>query len=184
VTRSKYSEEQKAEALSLVASYGVAEAAKRTGINSGTIGSWATRAGVTSPDPVDTMAAVATRAASMAQRKQALAEGLLDDIVKLRAQLFAPALERKVVTLRGGHADQGTVAEIVDVKHVRPTVADQKRLVEAISTALASVQLLTGGLTAALGVSDTRPAEDLAPTEQRERALAVVRQLGERARSA
>jgi len=181
--RKRWTAAEKAEALAIMAAEGLAAAAERTGIPQGTIASWGHRGGVRAPDAEQTKSAVATRVATMAQRKATLAEGLLADVERLRAELFAPVLERKVVTVRGGHADQGTVAEIVDVKHARPSPADQKRLAEAISTMIDKIQLLTGGLTAALGVVEAPAPAELTPPEERQRALAVVHELAGRVKA-
>lgn len=177
--RQRYTDEQKTEALRLMVEHGKAEAARRTGIAIGTIGSWATRAGLSAEISEQMRPAIEARAATLLQRKQALAEGLLDDIARLRSELFAPVLERKVVIVKGGTADPCTVAEIVDVEHKRPSPADQKHLVIACAVAIDKVQLLTGGLTASIGV--TEAPEPLTQAEERERALATVREIGLRA---
>lgn len=177
--RQRYTDEQKAEALRLLAEHGKAEAARRTGIAAGTIGSWATRAGISAEISEQMRPAIEARAATLLQRKQALAEGLLDDIARLRAELFAPCTERKVVIVKGGTADPCTVAEIVDVEHARPSPTEQKQLAVACAVMIDKVQLLTGGLTAAIGV--TEAPEQLSQTEERQRALATVHELGLRA---
>lgn len=169
--RIRYTDEQRTEALRLAAQHGKAEAARLTGISAGTIGSWATRAGV-SASAADVMRpAIEANAVTLAQRKQALASGLLDDVARLRAELFAPVLERKV-TVAGG------VAEIVDVAHTRPSSADQKHLMVACAVAIDKVQILTGGLTASIGV--TEAPEPLGAAEQRQRAVSTIDELAAR----
>lgn len=49
--RTRHTPEQRAEAIHLATTVGKAEAARRTGISSGTIGSWLTREGLTNADP-------------------------------------------------------------------------------------------------------------------------------------
>jgi hypothetical protein len=177
--RSKYTDEQRDEALRLLATVGRAEAARISGIAEGTIASWGSRHNVAAAGAEAMRPAIEAKAASLLQRKQALAEGLLDDIARLRSELFAPVLERKVVIVKGGTADPCTVAEIVDVTHTRPSPSDQKHLMVACAVAVDKVQLLTGGLTASIGV--TEAPEQLSATEERERALATVHELGLRA---
>lgn len=49
--RKRYTDEAKAEAIELATTVGRPEAARRTGIPAGTIGSWLTRAGLSNADP-------------------------------------------------------------------------------------------------------------------------------------
>jgi transposase-like protein len=146
MTRRRYTDEEKAEALRLVAEHGHGEAARRTGINPGTIGSWATRANVSSPDPVTSLAPVAKRLATTVERKEALASNLLDDLERLRQRIFAPIVVRKPMSVSLGRGS-GSEIEIVDVKLDQPTPQDQRALVSAIATGLGAVQLLTGEAT-------------------------------------
>lgn len=176
--RSRTTPEQKAEALDLLTTLGLAEAVRRTGIPKGTIASWGARAGVQTAGADALKPAIEAAATSILQRKQALAIGLLDDIARLRAELFAPVLERKVVIVKGGTADPCTVAEIVDVKHERPSPSDQKQLMVACAVAIDKVQILTGGLTAAIGVTET--AEPLGAVEERQRAVTAIDELAQR----
>lgn len=173
--QTKTTPEQKAEALRLVAEVGIAETSRRTGIAKGTLSAWGTRTGVRSPDAEQTRAASETNAVTLAQRKQALAVGLLDDIARLRAELFEPVLERKVQVAGG-------MIEIVDVKHARPSPNDQKQLMVACAVAIDKVQILTGGLTASIGVTES--PEPLGAAEERQRALTAIDELAARRRPA
>lgn len=179
--RAKWTTAQRDEALTLLAAVGKAEAARRTGIPAGTIASWGSRLEVSSPDGTALDAAVAAKRATVAQRKAALAEGLLDDAERLRAQLFAPSIERKPLIVSDG-AKEGSHVEIVDVELARPSATDQKAVMVAVAVAVDKVQLLTGEATwrGDLPVGKPAPAEPLTPTAERERALAAVSQLAER----
>lgn len=159
------------EALRLLAEVGLTEAARRTGIPIGTIASWGSRQGVKAPSVEALRPALEAGAVSILQRKQALAAGLLDDVARLRAEIFEGVLERKVVVAGG-------VPEIVDVKHARLSAADQKHLMVACAVAIDKVQLLTGGLTASIGV--TEQPEQLGAAEERQRALTAIDELAAR----
>lgn len=165
-SRKRYTAEQKAAALDLVAEHGTAEAARRTGINAGTIGSWATRAGIAGPDAAvmaaPTAASAARKLATTAERKAKLAEDLLGDLERLRERLFEPITERVVRTVSHGH-NAGSSTEIVDVELSMPKPTDQRALVTAIQSGVNAVQLLTGEATERieqLGASVERTPEN------------------------
>lgn len=146
--RTKYSPEVKAEALGLLAEVGKAEAARRTGIPAGTIAAWGSREGVHAPADVSTTArgAAETKIATVAERKARLAEQLLDDIDRLRRDMFAPTLERKPVAVSDGHL-RGAHVEIVDVHHATTTPGERKLTMTAIAIAVDKIQILTGEAT-------------------------------------
>lgn len=163
-----WTDEQRAEALRLLAEVGPAEAARQTGIPKGTIASWGSRLGVTAVDATTaTRAAVEHRVATIAERKAALAEGLMDDIDRLRRDLFAPTVERKVMSVRTG--EHLTEAAIVDVHHRTTSAMERKTTMQAIALAVDKVQLLTG--------EATERVEQLGGDAVKERALATVHQL-------
>lgn len=143
--------ELKAEALAIVAEAGVSEAARRTGLTYGTVASWASRGGVRAPACEQLAKAVETSVLTMAQRRVNLASGLLDDVERLRAQLFQ----------RG-----------------KNEALDQQRRMAAIGTAIEKVQLLTGEATGRIETADvgTVRAQALGALDQvaaqRERAKA------------
>lgn len=93
-----YTTEQKAEALMLLAEVGKAEAARRTGIPSGTIASWGSREGVQAPTPEAMRPQVEARQLSLATRRQALGEKFLTKAEELLACVGGknqPAMDRK-----------------------------------------------------------------------------------------
>lgn len=160
---------EKAEALRLLAEVGIGEASRRTGIPKGTIASWGHRSGVQSPDPSVTAHVVERRLMSLAERKARLAEGLMDDIERMRLDLFSGTLERKVV---GGTQFRDT--EIIDVHHRTTTPTERKVTIEAIAKGIETVQLLTGEATQRIEASGgAEPA-------QRARLVSVVTQLADR----
>ena len=143
----KWTEEQRAEALQLHHHHGPAEAERRTGIPRATIKSWARRAGVLTSvvPPPGLEAAIATSAMVAEQRRLDLADGLLDDVSKLRARLFEPMTYSHVKVVGGG--DTGTYATQVDVEAPQPVPGDQLKLVQSITALIDKVQLLTGEAT-------------------------------------
>lgn len=161
----KYTPEQEAEAVALLQELGPAEAARRTGIAKGTIASWAHRAGVGSEEArSQTAAAVEARTLTIADRKARLAEGLMADAERIRAELFTGRLERKAFG-----ATRYTDAEIVDVQHHSTTDGQRKTAVEAIARIVETVNLLTGEATARIeqvAVGDGAPAPERAKAEE------------------
>jgi len=144
--RTRRTAAEKAEALRLVAEVGQSETARLTGIPHGTIASWAKRSGVTSPEPGLIMKAALANQASWATRKVELAHRLTDDLERLRQQLFAPTVERKVVVVSDG-ATLGSHAEIVDVERDAPTHADQKAIMTTLAIGVDKVLLMLGEAT-------------------------------------
>jgi transposase-like protein len=146
--RTTYTPEQRQQALRLLAEVGQSEAARITGIPSGTIASWGTRHGVEQPPSVRaaTAAAAARVRLSVVERKAELAEQMLDDARTVLAQLHQPVVERVVKVVSDGK-DAGSHAEIVDVHLERPTPADQERIARTVATLVDKVQLLTGEAT-------------------------------------
>lgn len=117
----------------------------------GTIQGWARKSGVdvdaiSEQSGQKTEAARAAHLSTMAAKKQAFAEALMGDLKKLRAQLFAPCVEQKVVTLAGGHGQSATW-DIVEVHRDKPTFADQVKILTSIGIAVDKVQILTGEAT-------------------------------------
>src|SRR5688500_14135730 len=96
----RWTDAQKQEALRIFREHGVSEASRLTGIPVGTIASWANRTGTKTFD-TDRPAAVAAKQLTIAERKGNLVLGMLDDIERLRGQLFAEYTirEAKVVSL-------------------------------------------------------------------------------------
>lgn len=142
----QWTQDQRDEALRLLAEVGKAEASRRTGVPAGTIAAWGVRSRTRAPLPELQRKATETRLASIAERKARLAEDLLGDLEKLRAQLWAPTVERKPMVVSLGK-DSGSQIEIAEVHLEQPTFRDQKTIVEAVALALDKVQLLTGAAT-------------------------------------
>ena len=145
VVATRWSDEQRADALEQYKRVGAADASRATGIPASTIASWAHRAGISNGEAAP-VAAIKSRMASVAARKAQLASDLLDDIQAIRAQLHAPAVERKVVVVSDGK-DLGSHAEVVDVERDVPTFADQQRIMTTCAIAIDKVQILTGEAT-------------------------------------
>lgn len=147
--RRTWTDEQRDEALLLYADHGVAVAAERTGIPRGTIASWARRAGVAGGVGINSeavQARSAMRRASALDRRTDIAAGLLDDVARLRAELFAPVVHRKVVTVNDGPT-HGSHVEIVDVELDSPIPTDKKALMTTIAIAVDKALLLLGEAT-------------------------------------
>lgn len=143
----QYTDAQRAEALRLLAEVGKAEAARRTGISSGTIASWGSRAGVTAPPADRTRKATERRVATIAERKAKLAE----DLTRTAERMLAGTAKFEPL--------------------------DRKRNVEAVAKALETVQLLTGEATARIeqiGGGSTVEAARAVLADMKERHLKVV----------
>lgn len=171
--RQKWSDEQKAEALRIVAEVGIGEASRRTGIPTGTVASWASRTGVTTPNPGATAKLVEANAVAWAERKVELAHRLVGDLERLRQQLFAPCVERRVVSLYRGPAEGSTI-EIVDVHRDQPTFAEQKAIMTTFAIGVDKVLLMLGEATER--IETTAPPQR---TPEVEAELAKVIQLRE-----
>lgn len=145
-----YTTEQRTEALEIYATEGLAAAAKHLGCSKQTIVTWADKEDPPVRPPAQSTAK--TEAArkvwqdEMDARKRDLASGLMDDIAKLRDRMFAPCVERKIVTIAGSVKEQGTW-QVAEVDRDEPTFGDQKSLMTTIAIAVDKVQVLTGGAT-------------------------------------
>lgn len=145
-----------------------------------TVQAWARKAGhdpdeISQHAPVKTEMANAARIAQMDQRKTELAADLLEDLQRLRVQLFAPCIEQKVVTLSGGQGNSATW-EIVEVARDKPTFTDQVKILTSIGIAVDKVQILTGAATDRIDITgDVRAravelADELAARRERKAA--------------
>lgn len=175
MTRRRWTHQQRDEALALMAEHGASEASRRTGIPSGTIASWAHRTGVSGPEPAKLAAATATRLQGVAERKTELASNLIGDAERLRAQLFAPVVEKKAMTVSGGHGS-GSNIEVAEVDLSHPVPADQKRIAEALAVLLEKALLLLGDATERVEQHTTSTA----PVERRQAADGVLDELAAR----
>lgn len=144
-----YTDAQKADAVAIYVEHGLAEAHRRTGIPKPTLSSWVTpeeRAQISERVTAKTRAANEARVEDMAARRAQLASDLMGDVNRLRGQLFAPCVERKVVTLAGSKDEVGTW-ELVDIDRDQPTFTDQKAIMTTIAIAVDKIQILTGEAT-------------------------------------
>lgn len=129
--RLQYTDGQRDEALALLAEVGSAEAARRTGIPSGTIASWGHRHGVTAPAVSEArQASVSAVQATLTERKAALAGDLRSLAAKAVAKL----------------------AEKIDADEV-----SARDLVSALTAAVDRLQLLTGEATARIEQTGAEP---------------------------
>lgn len=161
-----YSDADKDAARDLCVEIGLGEAHARLGIPKATLSRWLTpeqAAEMHQRFQHKTSRATEVHAATMETRKQAFASDLMDDLKKLRSQLFAPCVEQKVVTLSGGQGSSATW-EIVEVARDKPTFTDQVKILTSIGIAVDKVQILTGAATDRIDIiGDVRSrAADLA----------------------
>lgn len=147
MSRRTYTPEQRAEALALYEEHGPREAARRCGIDATNITRWAKAAGVVTRAIETKGVAIKASVLSMEQRKLNLAAGLMDDIERLRAQLWAPCVERKAMVVAQG-LNAGSAIEVAEVEHDQPTFGDQKSIMTSLAIAVDKVQILTGDVTA------------------------------------
>lgn len=171
-----YTDQERADAIALCLQVGMAEAHDRTSIPKPTLSRWMTpeqRAQMAERFQSKTSAATEAHALSLEQRRLALAGGLMDDADQLRAQLFAPCVERKVVTLSGGK-DAPASAEVVDVELDQPTFRGQQSIMTTLAIAVDKIQILTGEATERI---DHRQVPERTPEQEQEmdRTLRLVR---------
>lgn len=162
-----YTDDERADAVALVLEIGMAAAHERTGIPKPSLSRWLTpeqHTELAQRFQSKTSAATATHAADMAARRATLASDLLDDVQRLRAQLFAPCVERKVVTLAGSKDEVGTW-ELVDIDRDQPTFAEQKAIMTTLAIAVDKVQVLTGEATERI---EHRSVPERTPDQERE----------------
>lgn len=145
--RMQYSDEQRLEALTLLARYGKAEASRRTGIPAGTIASWGVRNGVKAPSVEATRAVLEHRLTTIADRKARLAEDLAVVAQRMLADLMAPTVEQKALVVSDGRGS-GSHVEIAEIHNATTTPAERRMTIEAVAKAIETVQLLTGAATA------------------------------------
>lgn len=166
-----YDDEQRAHAIGIALAEGLGPAARATGIHRQTIHGWL------SEDQRDELRRLRRKTAeaneahliAVATERLALAEGLLGDIELLREELFAPCVERQVVTVSDGR-DRGSHAEIVDVELAQPNFRDQQRIMTSIAIAVDKVQVLTGQPTSRIDVTG----------DARDRAAGMIDELARR----
>ena len=130
---SKYTETQRAEAIELYRTEGPTAVADKLGIPKQTVQEWAAKAGVRTVRTSRTRDACEARAVDLKARRQELAQLLLEDAHRLRAQLWKPA----VVHAFGGKDNTYEEHELNE-----PTFTDKKNIISAVSVAVTSVTKL------------------------------------------
>lgn len=173
-----YTDQEKADAVALYIEHGLAHAHHETGISKSSLQRWAEAAGhdlaeIAGRTNEKTATATAARSLALEERRLALASDLLGDVERLREQLFAPCVERKVVTIAGSAKESGSW-EIVDIDRDQPTFAEQKQIMTSIAIGVDKVQVLTG---APSEIHEHRTPER---TPEQEQELAKVVDLAER----
>lgn len=146
----RWNDEQRTAALQqLTEGSTLADVHRQTGIPRRTLSDWAKQAGL---DVVSAQARAKTARAREAlgivtdEKRQALASGLMADAQRLRAELFAPYVERKAMAVNAG-GDRGQEIEVAEVHHTQPPFADQVKIMTAVAIAVDKIQLLTGEAT-------------------------------------
>lgn len=146
----RWSDEQRTHALNLLANGTTPpEAAKATGIPRRTITQWAHDEGLevsSAQARAKTARAREVLEAVTAEKRADLAAGLLADAQRLRAELFAPCVEKRAMAVNQG-GDLGQAIEVAEVELDRPTHADQVKIMTAVAIAVDKIQLLTGEAT-------------------------------------
>lgn len=130
---SKYTEAQRAEAIELYRTEGPSAVEKKLGILKGTVTKWAKAAGVETVSVAVTRAGTEAASVYAKARRQELAQLLLEDAHRLRAQLWKPA----VVHAFGGKDNTYEEHELDE-----PTFVDKKNIISAVSVAVTSVTKL------------------------------------------
>lgn len=144
--RRSYTDDEKTAALELYAIEGPTAVQTRMGISKSTVAQWAKKAGVQTARNETAAARVEAARLTFEQRRIDLAHGLLDDIARLRGQLFAPTVKREAFNVSLGH-NAGQTVEIHDIELDQPTFADKKALLWSIGVAVDKVQILSGAAT-------------------------------------
>lgn len=91
-------------------------------------------------------------APSREQRRQALADHLLDDAAQLRAQMFAATTEVKAMSVADGHG--ASSVEIVEIQREQPTFTDQRTIAATIALVVTTAAELGGSSAAGGGLVD------------------------------
>jgi hypothetical protein len=155
----------KARALELYAAVGPAEASRQTGIPQNTISQWASRTGVSVTRGEQLPARIEAARQTLAQRRLALADLLLDDASRLREQLWVPAESHHwgQKTFMDENSGKPTFSMPVMATETisQPLFNDQKNILVAAAVAVDKSQLLSG--------EATERTEQLDPTEAREK---------------
>lgn len=146
----KWSDTDRANALDqLRDGHTLADTARTTGIPRRTIADWARAEGIETSTPqarAKTARAREVLEAVTAAKRAELAAGLLADAQRLRAELFAPVVEKRAMAVNQG-GDLGQAIEVAEVRLDRPTPADQVKIMTAVAIAVDKIQLLTGEAT-------------------------------------
>lgn len=129
----RYSEAEKAKALDLFVEIGPTKAAAELGIPKGTVAAWARKDGIKTQVSVKTRARIEARTLTLQERRAKLAQNLLEDAERLRADVYAEI----------EYFDWGGKDHTFDTQKVpRPIPADRLKLLQATSTALDQAEKL------------------------------------------
>jgi hypothetical protein len=149
--RRTYTDAERHDALRLYETDGPRAVEDQLGIPASTVVDWAKAAGIRTRSVATKTDAIQASMLTLAERKAQLASAILDDVEKLRQQLFASTVERKpMVVSDGQHA--GSHVEIVDVDLDQPTFTDQKAIMTSIAIGVDKVLLLSGEATSRVEV--------------------------------
>lgn len=145
----RHTPEQKQEAIDLATTVGKAEAARRTGISPGTIGSWLTRAGLSNADPEGRAQRITVAQETWVERRA--------DLGNRMGEIASDALEAIAERL----AD-GKTSGVRDLSATLAVLVDK-------------AQLLSGAATARTEATATEPAasHDTAIEDARNRARSL-----------
>lgn len=121
---------------------------------------------------------------SIRARREALADALLDDLERLRGQLFSPSVEHKALVVSDGK-DAGSHVEKVEIELAEPTFAAKRLIVASIAQGIDKVLELVGqgaqpdaddddeggwgSLAAVAGIAEVRDAKKSEPGNSRPR---------------
>jgi transposase-like protein len=156
--RRTYTDDQKAQALELYAEAGPTAVEKAMGIPKATVTNWGRAAGVKTVRNENAAVRMEAARLTFEERRVTLAHALLDDVNRLRAELFAPVVQRQAMTVSDGQ-NMGSHVEIVDIHLDEPTFGEKKAILTSIGIAVDKVQLLSGAATSRTEV--TVPADEV-----------------------
>ena len=146
----RWSEDDKANALDQLRNGDtLPQVVEATGIPRRTLAHWAQAEGIDVSTPqarAKTARAREVLEAVTAEKRADLAAGLLADAQRLRAELFAPVVEKRAMAVNQG-GDLGQIIEVAEVPLDRPTPTDQVKIMTAVAIAVDKIQLLTGEAT-------------------------------------
>lgn len=112
----------------------VRETARRHGRDPATVSRIAKAEGIEPALRCLTKTATQAKAADNAAKRELLKASLLDDAIRLRAQLWEPAVEKKPMVVSNG-GDAGSMVLEVETHLDQPTFADKQRIMTSVGIA-------------------------------------------------